>query len=129
MNSVDKSILKVVGLALGEELRKEVVFVGGVTTTIYIENDSEPNTTPTEDVDLIVNITSILEYELFEKKIGKLGFKRNLSHPGPLCRFELNSIIVDFMPIDEKILGFSNQWYKNGFDTSLDFQSIQGNFF
>lgn len=118
MNKVDEVSLILVAKALGDELLKEVVFVGGVTTSLYIENERSPNTTPTEDVDLIVNITSSIDYESFEKKIGRRGFKRNLSEPGPLCRFYLRELVVDFMPLDEKILGFSNSWYKVGFEQS-----------
>ena len=67
MNKTDQEVLILVAQALGEELLKEVVFVGGVTTSTYIENNTSPSITPTEDVDLIVKIVSQIEYEQFEK--------------------------------------------------------------
>ena len=120
MNKTDQEVLILVAQALGEELLKEVVFVGGVTTSTYIENNTSPSITPTEDVDLIVKIVSQIEYEQFEKRIGQRGFKRNLLDPGPTCRFFLKEIMVDFMPLNEKILGFSNTWYQDGFENSVD---------
>jgi predicted nucleotidyltransferase len=118
MSSKDRQVLELVAKAL-KDLLPEVVFVGGVTASIYIEDEVAPEITPTEDVDLIVNITSRLEYEVLEKRLRKLGFKRNLAEPGPLCRFEYNGIKVDVMPLDEKILGFSNPWYKSGFTNAV----------
>jgi hypothetical protein len=119
MNEKDQDLLKIVAQRLGEDLLDEVVFVGGVTTSIYIENDESPNTTPTEDVDLIVNVTSYLGYEEFEKRIGERGFKRKLAESGPICRFFLGDIVVDFMPLNERILGFSNRWYSIGFSEAM----------
>jgi predicted nucleotidyltransferase len=118
-NSSDKELLKIIAHAL-KELLPDVVFVGGITTFLYMGNENAPQPTATDDVDLILEVTSILEYEVLEKRLSKLGFKRNLSTPGPLCRFEFNDIKVDFMPIDPKILGFSNRWYEQGFKTSID---------
>ena len=38
---------------------------------------------------------------------------------GPLCRYEVNGITVDIMPTEEKILGFSNRWYKTAVETAM----------
>ena len=120
MNNVtDKEILKIVAYGL-KDLLPEVVFVGGITTFLHMGNNLAPAPTATDDVDLILEVTSLLEYEQLEKRLSKLGFKRNLSVPGQLCRFEFDSIKVDFMPINPKILGFSNSWYKQGFETSVN---------
>ena len=117
MNRKDQELLKIVATAL-KELVNEVVFVGGITTSLYIKDKSSANTTPTDDVDMIVNITSWIEYEKLEKRLNLLGFKRNIHEPGPMCRFELGEVLVDVMPIDEKILGFSNEWYLEGFQNA-----------
>ena len=118
MNKADILMLKIVAEAMGEDLLAEVVFVGGVTTSVYIQNDPEPQTTPTEDVDLIVNITTLIDYEAFEKKIGRRGFKRDLDNPGPRCRFHLGEVVVDFMPLNLNIMGFTNRWYEDAFRQS-----------
>lgn len=31
-------------------------------------------------------------------------------------------VIIDLMPINEEILGFSNSWYKDGFQTAIDYK-------
>ena len=113
-----KQILKIVAHAL-KDLLPEVVFVGGITTALHMRDEEAPKPTATDDVDLVLEITTIKDYEDLETKLRKLGFKRNLSHPGPLCRFEYGEIVVDFMPVEPKILGFSNRWYKKGFESSI----------
>lgn len=126
MNKTDKEILKIVATQLGD-LLPEVVFVGGVTTSLYIEDSSSVSTTPTEDVDMIVNITSLIEYEKLERRLSTKGFKRDLLEPGPLCRYHSGTIIVDIMPLSEKILGFSNRWYASAYEKAelLDLDGLK----
>lgn len=40
-----------------------------------------------------------------------MGFKNSMLPDSPICRWEVNDILVDIMPTDETILGFSNKWY------------------
>lgn len=37
-----------------------------------------------------------------------------------ICRMKLGELKVDFMPDDEKILGFSNRWYAKGIETAVE---------
>ena len=43
-----------------------------------------------------------------------MGFREDIN--GPICRWLIDAdagrVTLDVMPIDEKILGFSNRWYK-----------------
>ncbi len=41
-----------------------------------------------------------------------LGFVEDTSEGAPLCRWVHPRTILDVMPLDEKILGFSNRWYR-----------------
>ena len=58
-------------------------------------------------------MVSQVEYHQFGNALRKLGFREDID--GPICRWLLDSNTVtlklDVMPIDEKILGFSNRWY------------------
>ena len=44
---------------------------------------------------------------------------------GVICRWRFKEILVDFMPTDERILGFSNRWYTDAFRNAHNF-SIEG---
>ena len=52
-----------------------------------------------------------MDYYQLEKKLRELGFSQKMQKDDPICRWYINNVIVDVMPTDENILGFSNQWY------------------
>jgi hypothetical protein len=59
-----KNILMLQEVARGlAELREDVVFVGGATTALYIDDEAAPPTTPSDDVDFVVEVASRSEYE------------------------------------------------------------------
>jgi hypothetical protein len=93
-------------------LLSELVFVGGAVTGLLITDEagSEPRTTL--DVDTIAEITSYAAYVHFGDRLRTLGFLEDTSYDAPLCRWVHQRTIVDVMPLDEKILGFSNRWYR-----------------
>jgi hypothetical protein len=49
--------------------------------------------------------------------IESQGFSENINDT-VICRMRLGSLIVDFMPDDPGILGFSNRWYGKGIETA-----------
>ena len=94
-----------------KELTEKVVFVGGAITSLLITDPAISDVRPTKDVDVIVEVTSYTEYSKLEETLRNKGFKQKISSKDPLCRWIIGTIIVDFMPTDTKILGFSNLWY------------------
>jgi hypothetical protein len=93
-------------------LLSKVVFVGGCTTGLLITDKAAPDVRSTTDVDIIVEITSYADYEIFSNQLRNLGFAEDTEEGAPLCRWQKNMTKLDVMPLDEKILGFSNCWYK-----------------
>jgi|SRR5579864_542111 len=100
----------------------DLVFVGGCTTTLLITDTAAAEVRPTYDVDAIAEITSYSEYEKFSERLRQLGFSADQSEGAPICRWTHGDIRLDVMPIDEKILGFSNRWYKPALENS---QTVQ----
>lgn len=89
----------------------ELVFVGGCATALLITDKAAPEVRPTFDVDAIAEITSYAKYAEFSEKLRKLGFTEDMREGAPACRWRQQSTVLDVMPLDEKILGFSNSWY------------------
>ncbi len=97
------------------ELTEELVFVGGATTCLYVDMNIADEIRPTEDVDCVIEISNKKEYDSFQAKLRVKGFIHDTYKGAPICRFTFHNILVlDVMPNDEKILGFSNSWYKEG---------------
>jgi hypothetical protein len=97
----------------------DLVFVGGSTTALLITDKAAADVRPTYDVDAIAEITSYAAYADFSERLRKLGFTEDKSEGAPICLWRQTKTILDVMPIDEKILGFSNRWYKAAMDTAL----------
>lgn len=97
-----------------QDLLHRVVFVGGATTAIYLDDEGAPHIRLTDDVDCITQVVGITGFHQLEAQLRALGFKNSTLPGEPLCRWTFQGVKVDVMPDDEKILGFSNKWYKAG---------------
>lgn len=96
-----------------KDLKRHVVFVGGATVALYVDDPAVSTPRPTDDVDCTVEITSRSQYYQLEKDIRKLGFK-NQTGNGPICRWTYSGVTVDIIPSDGSVLGFKNSWYPPG---------------
>lgn len=94
----------------------ELVFVGGCATELLITDKAAAEGRPTLDVDAIAEIMSYPEYNDFSERLRKLGFQEDTSENAPLCRWRQETTLLDVMPLDAKILGFSNSWYRPAMD-------------
>jgi hypothetical protein len=109
-HSIHIEMIKQVAERLGP-VRPKVVFLGGSATGFHITDKAEPEIRATKDVDIIIDVASRVEFHQLEKKLRELGFIQKMQKEDPICRWYISDIIVDVMPTDENILGFSNRWY------------------
>lgn len=112
-------LLTKVAKKLGPLLR-EVVFVGGCTTGLLITDEAAAEVRPTFDVDVIAEITTYAGYAAFSERLRALGFREDSSKDAPLCRWLIDAIKLDVMPLEEKILGFTNRWYRAAMDAAQE---------
>jgi predicted nucleotidyltransferase len=103
-------MIKKIAERLGS-LRSKVVFLGGSATGFHITDRAEPEIRATKDVDIIVEVASIVGYHKLEITLRELGFFQKMQEDDPICRWYIDDVMVDVMPTDENILGFSNRWY------------------
>jgi hypothetical protein len=119
--------LEAVAAALGD-LLPHVTFVGGSTTVLLVDEAAHYGIRKTDDVDVIIDVASLVEYQRFSKKLRELGFREDIE--GPICRWIIDTnagqIKLDVMPIDEKILGFSNRWYNEAIKEAQEFTLPNG---
>jgi len=110
--------IKAVSNAL-EHLKDQVIFVGGATVSLYADR-AATEARPTDDVDLVVEIATRWEYAALEKQLRKIGFQNDITSTY-IGRYTLTGIIIDVMPTDVSILGFTNAWYEGGFKAAVDY--------
>ncbi len=113
--------LEAVATALGE-LLPQVTFVGGSTTVLLIDEAGHSGVRKTDDVDVIIDVATLVKYHHFSQRLRELGFREDSD--GPICRWlfntDMGTVKLDVMPIDESILGFSNRWYKEAIAEPLN---------
>lgn len=95
-------------------LRERVVFVGGMIRGLLTTDPAAGPARPTDDVDLIVPaVASLADYYALGVELRKLGFCEDSREGAPLCRWIIDGVTTDIMPIDPAVLGFSNVWYES----------------
>ena len=126
--------LKDIAVVLGD-IRDHVVFVGGATVGLYIDDKAAPTPQPSEDIDCVVEIATYGEWTDFEAKLRGKGFQ-DIDSSGedtnpPTCRKYFLGMKVDFMPVDESVLGYGNPWFKAGLRNSIkvNLEEVEVNIF
>jgi predicted nucleotidyltransferase len=118
MPSTNITMLQIVADGL-EELKDEMVFVGGSVAELYANDPAASDIRPTLDVDCVNELSSRMAYDKLEENLRAKGFAHDTSPNAPSCRKIYKTIKVDVMPDDEKILGFSNKWYHEGIENKI----------
>lgn len=122
-----REMLIQVAEALGPELRQQMAFVGGCTTALLLTDDfTREQVRHTDDVDLIVHLVGYASYSILQEQLHALGFRESVENDDPICAMRLGELRVDFMPDNEKILGFSNQWYREALISADDYPLTDG---
>ena len=101
-----------------DPLLPELVFVGGATTELFFTSPAAAAVRMTRDADVICEVTGRVEYHRLGERLRTLGFQEDTSPEAPLCRWTSDGGILDVMPVDEDILGFSNPWYERALGTA-----------
>ncbi len=119
MNSVNTALLESAARQLGE-LLDEVVFIGGATVELWVTDPAAPEFRPTQDVDVIVEITTLVEFHRFEERLREQRF-HNDQESGVICRYKHSesSLVLDVMPTEATILGFENRWQTEAFPRAV----------
>ena len=100
-------------------LCEHVVFVGGCATGLLVDDANQMDVRPTEDVDAIVEVASLAGYHRLAEGLMDRGFKQTMSDNTPPFRWYWNRMQLDLVPLDEKVLGFANRWYRVGYEAAL----------
>ncbi|KQR71801.1 nucleotidyl transferase AbiEii/AbiGii toxin family protein [Pedobacter sp. Leaf176] len=117
--------MKAVSLIL-KDLEQQFVFVGGATVSLYATDpELADEVRPTDDVDVIVELATYGGYADLDEKLRSLGFTNDVAS-GVICRYKIKGIVVDVMPTETNVMGFSNKWYPEGFQNAVDYNLEEG---
>jgi predicted nucleotidyltransferase len=100
-----------------KHLLPEVVFVGGATLDLMVTDRGSNPIRSTYDVDVIV-AADYADYSAFCDRLRDIGFGNDTRPHAPLCRFLHGELMLDVMPTQKGVLGFSNRWYEGAIRTA-----------
>lgn len=106
------------------DLCERVTFVGGATLGLLASDPGSRSPRPTEDVDVTIEIASRVEFSQLETVLRGRGLQNDMS--GPVCRFRKDPLVLDVMPADPAVLGFSNSWYPVAIQTAQRYRFVSG---
>jgi hypothetical protein len=120
-------LVEIVANDLGD-LCAEVVFVGGAIVEVLVTDPAAPPISSTKDVDIIVSVASNHAYSQgLGERLRARGLSEDNGEDALLCRWRRrDGIIIDIMPTDPKILGFSNRWFPLAFASSTQHRLQSG---
>ena len=107
-------------------LLPEIVFVGGCATGLLITDPGAGPVRRTYDVDVISEIASYPDYAVFSQRLRVLGFTEDSREDAPVCRWLHGELILDVMPLEDSILGFSSRWYAGAIRTAVEIKLPSG---
>ena len=117
MKDPNRENLRVVAEALGE-LREDVVFLGGAVVGLFITDNAAPRPRTTKDVDVTVDVAPLSAWQTkLVPRLRDLGFRET---GDAICWWRVGGVLVDVMPADESVFGFSNPWYPEAIATAED---------
>jgi len=94
-----------------EPVLDELVFVDGCVTGLMITDSAAAGLRPTRDVDAIANLASYTAYTALASRLRELGLAEDTSQGAPAGRWRHGDAVIDVVPTDRSVLGFSNTWY------------------
>ncbi len=106
-------VIRRISLALGE-MNEQVIFVGGATIGLYINDPAAEDVRATKDVDITVEIASLGELESIREELVQKGFTQS-PEDDVICRFRFDNIKVDVMSTKEVGWAPANPWFSKGF--------------
>lgn len=96
-------------------LVEDLCLVGGCATGVLITDPGSSPVRVTLDVDLVVEAVNLAASEAFSKRLRERGLA---PEPGdPMPRWRKGGLVIDIMPLEESVLGFSNRWYASAYRT------------
>jgi predicted nucleotidyltransferase len=109
MRGSSLKLVESVAERLGSELRAEVAFLGGATIELLLTDPAVDEVRVTKDVDLITAGRSRVSFLVgLAERLRARGFREGGEGA---YRWKIGDLVVDVMPIEADILGFSNRWY------------------
>src|ERR1700742_4679009 len=100
---------------------REIVFVGGVTLGLLITDKAAAPIRSTDDVDVIAEILTYVDYIAFSERLRKAQFTEDTSEEPLTCRWFHGKLKLDVLALSKEVLGYTNLWYERALNHAISF--------
>ena len=105
-----------------KSLETHFVFTGGSVVTLLLDRPAVSISRPTKDVDVIAEVVTRIQYTKLEERLRGIGFRHDTSEGAPICRWVVDGVKVDVMPMHDPIGAFKNQWFDLAVSSAVPIQ-------
>ena len=109
MNSIEEAMIKLSAALDG--MLFDFAFLGGSVLTLLVTDKTADAIRVTKDVDVMMNICTRNEYHAADAELERRGFRHDTREDAPICRWLLDDLTVDVLPIREDVLGWNSRWF------------------
>src|ERR1700677_6852 len=120
MTDPNLRLLEEAAIKLGPFLG-ELVFVGGVSLGLLITVQAAAPIRSTDDVDVIAEILSYVDYIAFSERLRKAQFTEDASEEPLTCRWFHGKLKLDVLALSKEVLGYTNLWYERALNHAVPF--------
>lgn len=110
MNNVEESMARLD--AKLEGMPFDFAFLGGAVLALLVTDKSVDAIRVTKDFDVMMNIRTRREYHVADAELEKRGFQHDTREDAPVCRWIVDDVTVDVLPIREDVLGWRSTWFE-----------------
>lgn len=110
MSTIEEAIVKLDSRLSGVPF--EFAFLGGSVLTLFVTDKSADAIRVTKDVDIVMSIRTRKEYHMADSELELRGFRHDTREGAPICRWILDDVTVDVLPIREDVLGWKSRWFE-----------------
>ena len=97
MSTIEEAIVKLDTKLMG--IPFEFAFLGGSVLTLLVTDKSADAIRVTKDVDIVMNIRTRKEYHMADSELERRGFRHDTREDAPICRWIIDDVTVDVLPI------------------------------
>ncbi|MEI8078988.1 MAG: hypothetical protein WCH61_05090, partial [bacterium] len=81
---------------------------------------------PTKDVDVLLGTRKRAAHTDMEAALRKHGFRHDMSEGAPICRWWLDDILVDLLPVNQEVWGWESKWFAEALQHARNVETAGG---
>jgi predicted nucleotidyltransferase len=101
------------------ELNTPYAFVGASVLPLLVDNAAVLEIRPTIDIDLSVEVVTLVEFYALEERLRARGFRHDMRQGAPICRWIVEEVTVDIMPTEAAVLGMASEWFHEAVSNAM----------